>query len=560
MGSQTSHMFKYQLLLLNILVPLFFSSCNNRTTDRVEAKHVIVIGIDGLSPDGILHSPTPNIDFLMGNGAYTFHARAVLPTSSSPNWASMIMGAGPEQHGITSNAWERDEHILTPVTTGIDGIFPTIFGVIRRNRPDAEIGAIYHWDGFGRLFENQTVSYDVVGESEEDTANKAATYIKNKKPLFTFIHFDHVDHAGHHDGHGTPAYYAAVARADSLLGRIIEATKAAKIYEETVFIVTSDHGGIGKGHGGESLAEIEIPFIIFGKNVKAGMEILQPVYTYDNAATVAFVLGIEQPYAWIGKPVKSAFEGYAGPEVQPEKKFITAPTIIPEAKFYAPAGGLFVDQEVLVEIIAAEKGDRIYYTLDGTTPTKDSPKYKETFKIGKSTVVKAKAYNSDQESKTTEGFFRLVKSNNDNGVQYTYYEGDNWTKLPALENLNPLKEGRTYEFRIDTLAKREAGMALMYEALLEINEPGKYTFYTYSDDGSRLWIENKEVVDNDGDHGAIEKSGKIELEAGRHSIKVLYFNGGGGGWLDVFYKGPGVSKQIIPADKLFLPVLHTAKL
>lgn len=553
-------MYKYLLLLLPLLVMCFFSSCNNQSTDGREVKHVIVIGIDGLSPDGILHSPTPNIDFLMDNGAYTFHARAVLPTSSSPNWASMIMGAGPEQHGITSNSWERDEHILTPATTGDDEIFPTIFGVIRNNMPHAEIGAIYHWEGFGRLFEKKTLSYDAVGQDEEDTANKAAAYIENGKPLFTFIHFDHVDHAGHHDGHGTPAYYAAVSRADSLLGRIIEATKAADTFEETVFIVTSDHGGVGKGHGGESLAEIEIPFILFGKNVKRGLEILQPVYTYDNAATVAFLLGIDQPYAWIGKPIKSAFEGYEGPEFPPKKSFLTAPRILPEAEFYAAAGGLFVDQEVQVEIMAAEKGDEIYYTVDGSVPGPDTPKYKGAFKVSKSTVVKAKAFNNKQESQIAEGYFRLVKSNNNNGVQYTYYEGDNWIKLPALEKLSSLNEGRTYEFRIDSLATRESGIALKYEALLEINEPGTYTFYTFSDDGSRLLVGNEEVVDNDGDHGAIEKSGKIALEAGRHPITVYYFNGGGGGWLDVFYKGPGVPKQIIPADKLFLPELRAAKL
>ncbi len=51
------------------------------------------------------------------------HGRAVLPTVSSPNWASMIMGVGPEQHGITSNEWERDEHVLPPVNEGPEKIF-----------------------------------------------------------------------------------------------------------------------------------------------------------------------------------------------------------------------------------------------------------------------------------------------------------------------------------------------------------------------------------------------------------------------------------------------------
>lgn len=56
-----------------------------------------------MSPAGIAQADTPVLDSLMAVGAWTMHARGVMPTSSSPNWASMIMGAGPEWHGITTN-------------------------------------------------------------------------------------------------------------------------------------------------------------------------------------------------------------------------------------------------------------------------------------------------------------------------------------------------------------------------------------------------------------------------------------------------------------------------
>jgi len=58
------------------------------------------------------------------------------------------------------------------------------------------------------------------------------------------------------------------------------------------------------------------------------------------------------------------------------------------------------------------------------------------------------------------------------------------------------------------------------------------------------------VVDNDGDHGVTEKAGKIDLTSGTHEIRVEWFNGGGGGWLDTYYQGPGVPKQLIPAGVL----------
>lgn len=97
---------------------------------------------------------------------------------------------------------------------------------------------------------------------------------------------------------------------DSLITLIVNATKFANIYDQTMFLLISDHGGIGYGHGGETLEEIEIPFILFGRGIKKNYKITQPVYVYDTAATVAFALDLEVPYAWIGRPVISAFEGF----------------------------------------------------------------------------------------------------------------------------------------------------------------------------------------------------------------------------------------------------------
>lgn len=260
-------------LLLLFSIFSLFQACQSSSPKMPDIKHIVIIGVDGMSPDGIRQAPTPHMDSLMLHGSYTLQARGVLPTSSSANWASMIMGAGPEQHGITTNGWERDDHSLPAVLTGVEEIFPTIFSVIREQKQDAEIGAIYNWEGFGRLFEKSAVNYAIHVNSEKKTAQLASTYIKEKKPLFTFIHLDHVDHAGHEQGHGSPAYYAAVALADSLIGQVIEATKDAGMYEETVFIISADHGGIGKGHGGETLEEIEIPFILFGKGIKRDMRL-----------------------------------------------------------------------------------------------------------------------------------------------------------------------------------------------------------------------------------------------------------------------------------------------
>ena len=90
--------------------------------------------------------------------------------------------------------------------------------------------------------------------------------------------------------------------------RILQAIKKAGIWDDTIIIMTADHGGIKTGHGGKTLREMEIPFIISGKNVRKGMEIKESMMQYDTAAMIAYILGLKQPQSWIGRPVKTVFK------------------------------------------------------------------------------------------------------------------------------------------------------------------------------------------------------------------------------------------------------------
>jgi predicted AlkP superfamily pyrophosphatase or phosphodiesterase len=274
-----------------------------------EAKHIVVLGFDGMSAAGIRNSETPVFNKLMKNGAWTLHARAVMPTSSSPNWASMIMGAPPKYHSIHSNRWEIKK-IKHRKFCGCEKgkLFPTIFGVMRNQKANANITCYHDWDGFARLTETNAFTLLQDTKDENETADKAIECIKNKHPDFLFLHFDHVDHAGHAIGHFTPEYYKSIAKADSITGAIIKALKEAGIYENTIILITADHGGIKKGHGGRSLAEKEIPWIISGPGIKKGFEITERVETYFTAPTLAKTIGITAPDCWRGRAVLSAFE------------------------------------------------------------------------------------------------------------------------------------------------------------------------------------------------------------------------------------------------------------
>ena len=124
---------------------------------------------------------------------------------------------------------------------------------------------------------------------------------------FFFTYFGGLDETGHLHGWYTDRYYAFETKLDQCIARIVQATKDAGIYEDTVFILSSDHGGIDKGHGGITLEEMESPFIAFGKNVRPMGAFDETMMQFDIAATIAYIFGLDTPQAWIGRPMKQLF-------------------------------------------------------------------------------------------------------------------------------------------------------------------------------------------------------------------------------------------------------------
>lgn len=135
-------------------------------------------------------------------------------------------------------------------------------------------------------------------------------------------------------------------------------------------------------------------------------------------------------------------------------------------------------------------------------------------------------------------------SNLVSGVDFNYYEGS-WNSLPNFEALSPVSMGTTAGFDIGSATSNDY-YGFTFEGYVDIPANGTFTFYTSSDDGSKLWIDGDEVVNNDGLHGVREESGQICLDAGLHEIKVDFFEKTGGNVLSASYSGPGISKTSIP--------------
>ncbi|HBG26787.1 MAG: hypothetical protein A2Y10_05495 [Planctomycetes bacterium GWF2_41_51] len=137
----------------------------------------------------------------------------------------------------------------------------------------------------------------------------------------------------------------------------------------------------------------------------------------------------------------------------------------------------------------------------------------------------------------------------DNGLNYEYYEGA-WNSLPDFNSLIPVAQGKANNFDI-ALRQRDENYALRFIGFIEVPATGSYTFYTNSDDGSKLYIDENLVVDNDGLHGMQERSGNINLTAGKHQITVTFFEKDGSEELLVSFSGPGFSKKQVPVNILF---------
>ena len=95
--------------------------------------------------------------------------------------------------------------------------------------------------------------------------------------------------------------------------------------------------------------------------------------------------------------------------------------------------------------------------------------------------------------------------------------------------------------------------AYEFRTLMNVPEKGIYRFYTFSDDGSALYVDGQLVVDNDGGHSGRRAEGKVALEKGLHELRLLYFEDYMGQELEVGYSGKNIPETLLPDDVLFLP-------
>ncbi|MBO9701182.1 MAG: alkaline phosphatase family protein [Sporocytophaga sp.] len=271
-------------------------------------KRIVFIGVDGLGSRILNKADTPVWDSLASQGSYSYNVNAVLPTLSNPNWASLLMGVSTSDHQIWDNKWRKSDFEERTFCNQEKGnTVPTIFKVMRERYPEGNIAVFHEWKEFTELIELNTLTYSFY-EKGSGLILKASDYIVKEKPLFTFIHLDIVDKAGHTFGYRSIQYKTAVEKADSLTGVIIKRLKAGNALDSTIFIITSDHGFNGKGHGGRSKKLREVPLIIAGAGIQVGFRLPDGLHNYDLPVTLASILNCTIPDCWKGEMIKELLE------------------------------------------------------------------------------------------------------------------------------------------------------------------------------------------------------------------------------------------------------------
>ena len=242
-------------------------------------KKVVIIGYDGCRAD-ILNEKQENgaVSYLLKNGAsnnLTYCGGVNYPeentqdTSTAPGWCSIVTGEWADVHGITGNGIRKAVEPKTLMTSLVED------GTIDNS------AFITKWKGH---FTNDNSTYKAEKEyCEENNIDVEFELRKNKEDIhtgameeitsedcadFVFIVYEDTDSAGHDSGfsYNNPVYKDAFKTEDAYGYEVIKAIEARETYdtEDWLIIVTSDHGGVGTGHGGPSIQE-RMTFVVMNK-------------------------------------------------------------------------------------------------------------------------------------------------------------------------------------------------------------------------------------------------------------------------------------------------------
>ncbi len=259
--------------------------------------HVLIISEDGLRADAVETLHLHWHELLKKRGVHAIHAKTIRDASTLPAHASMLSGVGPNVHGLTWNNWRPAKGFIKTATIfseakeyGLTTAFFTGKSKLRHIVPAGTVGL-----------------YERPGYYCKKVAEDAANYLMTEKPALAFVHFSDPDEAGHSAGWMSDKQIRAISASDRCLGILYEALEKADLIDNTLIIVSADHGGHNRVHSGAKAIDRDIPWIACGPGVREDFTIKTALSTMDTAATALYALGLPISPDLIGRPRTDIF-------------------------------------------------------------------------------------------------------------------------------------------------------------------------------------------------------------------------------------------------------------
>ncbi|MEC8703627.1 MAG: alkaline phosphatase family protein, partial [Candidatus Neomarinimicrobiota bacterium] len=221
------------------------------------------------------------------------------PTMSGPGWSTMLTGVWYDKHGVSGNFFRGSK---------IDQ-FPPFNILMKKKNKEFKMASFIMWKPLHkRIFKNSEDYYRFFPRYNDDLAVEVSDYLTRSKDDVVFIDFDHVDRAGHLFGFDpeNKRYVHAIENVDSYIGLIVKSLENRESVksEDWLIIITSDHGGLKRKHGGQSESEKTIPIILNGSRFKE-KKIERQAYLADIVPTIFehFQLEVDSSWGFDGDPL-----------------------------------------------------------------------------------------------------------------------------------------------------------------------------------------------------------------------------------------------------------------
>lgn len=263
------------------------------------ARRVIVVVIDGCRLDRFHEAEKPYLEKMMARGTVFEKVETVYPARTVVCFSSMLTGAAPEAHGITSNL---------VLKLGLE--VESVFDVLRRSGRSGRLVGIAHLiDAFG----DDVASVTSVAHNDKIDQNLIAAArreLETKDPDLLVLQLLAVDQNGHTRGTYYPEYVERIEITDRLIEEFMSFCEERGSLQDAAVILMADHGqgrGIG-AHGHLSEGERFVPFAMWGSGVAGGRTVEEPRSILDLAPTICYLLGVEPPSGSTGRVLKEALK------------------------------------------------------------------------------------------------------------------------------------------------------------------------------------------------------------------------------------------------------------